>query len=53
MENLLKTLSKELQSKLADYNVSTIFIEHDELNIVSEYDLDQSFIAAIENEISN
>ena len=51
MENLLNKLSKELQSKLADYNVSTIFIENDELNVVSEYDLDQSFFVAINDEL--
>ena len=51
MTNLLTTLSKELQSKLSDYKVSNVFIEHGEVNIFSEYDLDYSFVEAVEREL--
>ena len=51
MENLLTTLSLSLQSKLADYKVSKVFIEYGELNVMSGYDLDYSFIEAIEKEL--
>lgn len=51
MTNLLTTLSKELQSKLSDYKVYNVFVEYGEVNTVSEYDLDYSFIEAIEKEL--
>ena len=51
MQNLLPTLSIELQAKLKDFNVSNIFVEMGEVNVKSEYDLDPSFIAAIEKEV--
>ena len=51
MTNLLTTLSEKLQEKLKDYNVKNIFFEYGEVNVISEYDLDFSFIQAIENEL--
>jgi len=50
--NLLNRLSQGLQNKLSDYKVSNVFVEYGEVNVVSEYDLDYSFIEAIEKEIS-
>jgi hypothetical protein len=52
MTNLLSTLSETLQNKLSDYKVYNVFIECGEVNVFSEYDLDYSFITAIENEIA-
>mgnify|MGYP003655784852 CR=1 FL=1 len=51
MENLINKLSEKLQSKLKDYNVSIVFIEFNELNVRSEYDMDISFYEAIESEL--
>lgn len=52
MQNLLLTLSIELQAKLKDFNVSNIFVEMGEVNVRSEFDLDPSFIEAIEKEVA-
>ena len=52
MTNLLSTLSETLQNKLSDYKVYNVFVEYGEVNVFSEYDLDYSFITAIENEIA-
>ena len=51
MTNLLSTLSKTLQAKLSDFGVSTVSVEYNEVNTVSNYDLDYSYITAIENEL--
>lgn len=51
MKNLLNTLSQELQNKLADFKVGCIFIEFEEVNVRSEYDLDPSYLMAIEKEL--
>lgn len=51
MTNLLTTLSLSLQAKLADFKVSMVFVEYGELNVRSEWDLDYSFIEAIEKEL--
>jgi len=51
MENLINKLSEKLQLKLKDYNVSTVFIEFNELNVRSEFDMDISFYEAIESEL--
>lgn len=51
MTNLINTLSKELQNKLKDFKVSSVFIVYGEVNTVSEYDLDYSYILAIEKEL--
>jgi len=53
MENLLSQLSEELQTKLKDYNVWSVFIECEELNVRSEYDMDITFYNAIEREVIN
>lgn len=52
MKNLLNTLSVELQEKLKDFNVISVYIECEEVNVRSEYDLDPSFIEAIEKELT-
>lgn len=51
MKNLLNTLSIELQAKLNDFKVTNVFVVYNEVNTVSEYDLDYSYITAIENEL--
>jgi len=51
MKNLLNTLSQGLQDKLADFKVSIIFIEDKELNIRSDWDLNSSYVDAIQNEL--
>ena len=51
MENLLSKLSEELKNKLKDYNVWTVFVEFNEMNVRSEYDMDISFYQAIEEEL--
>ena len=51
MKNLLNTLSTELQAKLNDFKVTNVFVVYNEVNTVSEYDLDYSYINAIENEL--
>ena len=51
MTNLLSTLSTKLQSKLNDFGVTSVSVEYNEVNTVSNYDLDYSFISAIENEL--
>ena len=51
MKNLLNTLSTELQAKLNDFKVTNVFVVYNEVNTVSEYDLDYSYITAIENEL--
>lgn len=48
MGNLLNSLSKELQLKLKDFKVSSITIEYNEVNTVSRYCLDSSYLFAIE-----
>lgn len=53
MTNLLSTLSQELQTKLADFKVSIVFIECGDVNVRSEYDMDFSYYTAIEKELSN
>ena len=53
MTNLLTTLSQELQNKLADFKVSIIYIECNEVNVRSEYDMDYSYYQAIEIELSS
>lgn len=53
MTNLLGTLSQELQNKLADFKVGIIYIECNEVNIRSEYDMDYSYYEAIERELSS
>jgi hypothetical protein len=52
MTNLLSTLSQELQTKLADFKVSIVFIECGDVNVRSEYDMDFSYYTAIERELS-
>lgn len=51
MLNLLDTLSKELQAKLADFVVSSVTVEYNEVNVRSEYDMDSSYYEAIEREL--
>jgi uridine kinase len=52
MKNLLNTLSQDLQNKLSDYKVSFICLDdYNELNTVSEYDMDSSYYSAIESEL--
>lgn len=51
MENLLNTLSLKLQTKLADFGTKQVFIDFNEVNTVSNYELDYSFIEAIEKEL--
>ena len=51
MENLLNILSLKLQNKLADFGTKQVFIEFGEVNTVSNYELDYSFIQAIEKEL--
>ena len=51
MKNLINTLSEDLQKKLSNFNVYSITIEENEVNVFSEYDLHYSFIEAIENEL--
>ncbi len=51
MTNLLFTLSEKLQKKLSDYLVYYISVDNGEVNVISEYDLDYSFIEAIEKEL--
>ena len=51
MTNLLTTLSLSIQTKLSDFKVSMVFVEYGELNVTSEWDLDYSFIEAIEKEL--
>ena len=53
MTNLLSTLSQELQTKLADFKVSIVFIECGDVNVRSEYDMDFSYYSAIERELSD
>jgi HKD family nuclease len=53
MRNLLSTLSQELQTKLADFKVSIVFIECGDVNVRSEYDMDFSYYNAIEKELSD
>jgi hypothetical protein len=53
MINLLSTLSQELQTKLADFKVSIVFIECGDVNVRSEYDMDFSYYTAIERELSD
>ena len=53
MTNLLSTLSQELQTKLADFKVSIVFIECGDVNVRSEYDMDFSYYTAIERELSD
>jgi hypothetical protein len=53
MTNLLITLSQELQTKLADFKVSIVFIECGDVNVRSEYDMDFSYYTAIERELSD
>lgn len=50
--NLLNLLSETLQTKLSDFKISEIFICFEELHITSEYDLDSSYITAIEKELT-
>jgi hypothetical protein len=52
MTNLLSTLSQELQTKLADFKVSIVFIECGDVNVRSIYDMDFSYYTAIERELS-
>ena len=52
MTNLLSTLSQELQTKLADFKVSMVFIECGDVNVRSDYDMDFSYYTAIERELS-
>lgn len=52
MTNLLSTLSQELQTKLADFKVSIVFIECGDVNVRSYYDMDFSYYTAIERELS-
>lgn len=52
MTNLLSTLSQELQTKLADFKVSMVFIECGDVNVKSDYDMDFSYYTAIERELS-
>jgi hypothetical protein len=52
MTNLLSTLSQELQTKLADFKVSIVFIECGDVNVRSDYDMDFSYYTAIERELS-
>ena len=51
MKNLINTLSEELQKELSNFNVYSITIEENEVNVFSEYDLHYSFIEAIKNEL--
>ena len=51
MINLLDTLSQDLQNKLADFKVSLIFVEDNELNVRSDYDMDPTYYEAIEAEL--
>ena len=51
MTNLLNTLSSELQNKLNDFKVYSVTVEFNEVNTKSEYDLDNSYIVAIEKEL--
>jgi len=51
MKNLLNTLSNELQSKLADFKVSSVSVEYNEVNTISQYDMDMSYHTAIEKEL--
>jgi len=51
MKNLLNTLSIELQDALNDFKVTNVFVAYNEVNTVSEYDLDHFYIVAIENEL--
>jgi hypothetical protein len=51
MENLLNTLSLKLQTKLADFGTKKVFIDFNEVNTVSNYELDYSFIEAIKKEL--
>lgn len=51
MENLLTTLSTKLQSKLANFLVYSVYIEYNELNVFSEYDLDYSYVTLIQSEL--
>ena len=52
MTNLLITLSESLRKKLSNYGVSSVVVEYNEVYVVSDYDLDHSYIVAIENELS-
>ena len=52
MKNLITELSDKLQSQLTDYSVSIIFIEDNELNVRSDYEMDYSYHEAIENELT-
>ena len=52
MKNLITELSSKLQSQLNDYKVSIIFIEDNELNVRSDYDMDYSYYEAIKNELT-
>lgn len=52
MKNLLSILSADLQSKIADFNVYSVFVENAEVNVRSEYPFpDPSWMEAIEQEL--
>jgi len=51
MKNLINTLSKNLQSKIADFKVEVVFVEEGELNVRSYYTMDASYYEAIRKEL--
>ena len=53
MKNLINLLSEELQNQLDDFLVSVIYVDEDynELSVISQYDIDYSYIEAIKNEL--
>ena len=49
--NLINKLSQNLQNKIEDYKILSITVEYGELNVKSEYTMDQSYYEAIEAEL--
>jgi 8-oxo-dGTP pyrophosphatase MutT (NUDIX family) len=51
-KDVLGSLSQQLQDKLKDFKVTKVFIENGEVNVVSEYEIDGSYVTAIEKELN-